>query len=76
MCEKGTEMAEGSELNAPALFVGAFVLTIAWFRMDLLIDARSCLVILVICIVLFTANFVLYGLTGYSYWVGALLCPL
>jgi len=63
-------------MNPIALVLGAFVLSIAWFRMDLLINAKSFLIILSISTILFLIGVALYFLYGYSYLIGALLCPL
>ena len=63
-------------MNPIYFFVGAFVLTIAWFRMDLLIRARSFAIILGISISLGVLGITLHIIQRDSYLSGALLCPL
>jgi len=63
-------------MNPIYFFVGALVLTIAWFRMDLLIRARSFAIILGISISLGGLGIALHIIQRDSYLSGALLCPL
>ena len=63
-------------MNPIYVFVGALVLTIAWFRMDLLIRARSFAIILGISISLGVLGIALHIIQRDSYLSGALLCPL
>jgi hypothetical protein len=63
-------------MNPIYFFIGGLVLSIAWFRMDLLIKSESFVVILVMSSMLFCLGTVLILVHGASYASGALLCPL
>jgi hypothetical protein len=65
-----------NDFNPIYFFAGALVLSIAWFKMELLILKKSLLVIFGISASLFLIGIVLLVTGSRSYLAGVLLCPL
>ena len=63
-------------MNPIYFFIGGLVLSIAWFKMELLILRKSLLVVLGLSASLFLIGLVLLVIGSRSYLAGVLLCPL
>ena len=65
-----------SHINPIYFFASALVLSIAWFKMELLILRKSLVVIFGLSASLFLIGAILFFAGSRSYLTGALLCPL
>jgi hypothetical protein len=63
-------------MNPVAFFLGGFVLSIAWFRMDCLIRRNSFIIILWISVLSSVVGISLIVAYGFSYLAGFTFCPL